>query len=170
MCSRRHPCPAPYKCDRGPRPHGRTLSPYLALCPVAERVLNGWLGSDSICLLLHVTSPCHSVFSLLLPHRRLHLCRPQPLTAPPVDCLLPPSGPASQKTAVTRQPCSPSAPPRCPHGHLGHKPHSNSPAVPTTGRGPTAAKSGTSGPKAGSKIPTPKGGLSKSSSRTYTKR
>lgn len=38
------------------------------------------------------------------------------------------------------------------------------------GRGPTAAKSGTSGPKAGSKIPTPKGGLSKSSSRTYTKR
>nr|XP_030736392.1 centrosomal protein of 104 kDa isoform X3 [Globicephala melas] len=38
------------------------------------------------------------------------------------------------------------------------------------GRGPAAAKSGTSGSKVGSKIPTPKGGLSRSSGRTYTKR
>uniref|UniRef100_A0A8C2V9U8 Centrosomal protein of 104 kDa n=1 Tax=Chinchilla lanigera TaxID=34839 RepID=A0A8C2V9U8_CHILA len=42
--------------------------------------------------------------------------------------------------------------------------------APLQDKGPTAAKSGISGPKAGSKIPTPKGGLSKSSSRTYTKR
>ncbi|XP_021099293.1 centrosomal protein of 104 kDa isoform X2 [Heterocephalus glaber] len=42
--------------------------------------------------------------------------------------------------------------------------------APQQGKGPTVAKSGTSGPKAGSKIPTPKGGLHKSSSRTYTKR
>ncbi|KAM9107515.1 centrosomal protein of 104 kDa isoform 3-T4 [Megaptera novaeangliae] len=38
------------------------------------------------------------------------------------------------------------------------------------GKGPAATKSGTSGSKVGSKIPTPKGGLSKSSGRTYTKR
>ncbi|KAM7100305.1 centrosomal protein of 104 kDa isoform 1-T1 [Molossus nigricans] len=38
------------------------------------------------------------------------------------------------------------------------------------GKGPATAKSGTSAPKAGSKIPTPKGGLSKSSGRTYMKR
>lgn len=37
------------------------------------------------------------------------------------------------------------------------------------GKGPAMAKSGTSGSKVGSKIPTPKG-LSKSSGRTYTKR
>ncbi|XP_036726603.1 centrosomal protein of 104 kDa isoform X2 [Balaenoptera musculus] len=37
------------------------------------------------------------------------------------------------------------------------------------GKGPAATKSGTSGSKVGSKIPTPKGGLSKSSGRTYTK-
>ncbi|KAB0393262.1 hypothetical protein E2I00_016151, partial [Balaenoptera physalus] len=37
-------------------------------------------------------------------------------------------------------------------------------------KGPAATKSGTSGSKVGSKIPTPKGGLSKSSGRTYTKR
>lgn len=42
--------------------------------------------------------------------------------------------------------------------------------VPPQGKGHAAAKPGTSGPKAGSKIPTPKGGLSKSSHRTYTKR
>ncbi|XP_068394852.1 centrosomal protein of 104 kDa isoform X2 [Eschrichtius robustus] len=44
--------------------------------------------------------------------------------------------------------------------------------VPTLppGKGPAATKSGTSGSKVGSKIPTPKGGLSKSSGRTYTKR
>ncbi|XP_045714725.1 centrosomal protein of 104 kDa isoform X3 [Phyllostomus hastatus] len=41
---------------------------------------------------------------------------------------------------------------------------------PPQGRGPAAAKAGSSGPKAGSKIPTPKGGLSKSSGRTLTKR
>ncbi|XP_070367359.1 centrosomal protein of 104 kDa isoform X9 [Equus asinus] len=38
------------------------------------------------------------------------------------------------------------------------------------GKSPAVTKSGTSGPKAGSKIPTPKGGLSKGSGRTYTKR
>ncbi|XP_057606579.1 centrosomal protein of 104 kDa isoform X3 [Hippopotamus amphibius kiboko] len=38
------------------------------------------------------------------------------------------------------------------------------------GKGPATTRSGTSGSKVGSKIPTPKGGLSKSSSRTYTKR
>ncbi|XP_012375821.2 LOW QUALITY PROTEIN: centrosomal protein of 104 kDa [Dasypus novemcinctus] len=38
------------------------------------------------------------------------------------------------------------------------------------GKGPAVATPGTAGPKAGSKIPTPKGGLSKTSSRTYTKR
>uniref|UniRef100_A0A452U330 Centrosomal protein of 104 kDa n=1 Tax=Ursus maritimus TaxID=29073 RepID=A0A452U330_URSMA len=42
------------------------------------------------------------------------------------------------------------------------------PALPP-GKGPAMAKSGTSGSKVGSKIPTPKG-LSKSSGRTYTKR
>ncbi|XP_032251012.1 centrosomal protein of 104 kDa isoform X2 [Phoca vitulina] len=42
------------------------------------------------------------------------------------------------------------------------------PALPP-GKGPAVAKSGTSGSKVGSKIPTPKG-LSKSSGRTYTKR
>lgn len=41
--------------------------------------------------------------------------------------------------------------------------------APQQGKGPAASKSGTSGPKVGSKIPTPKGGLSKSSSRTYTR-
>ncbi|KAM5323367.1 centrosomal protein of 104 kDa isoform 2-T2 [Glossophaga mutica] len=41
---------------------------------------------------------------------------------------------------------------------------------PPQGRGPAAAKAGSSGPKAGSKIPTPKGGLSKSSGRTLMKR
>ncbi|XP_036918002.1 centrosomal protein of 104 kDa [Sturnira hondurensis] len=41
---------------------------------------------------------------------------------------------------------------------------------PQQGRGPAAAKAGSSGPKAGSKIPTPKGGLSRSSGRTVTKR
>ena len=40
----------------------------------------------------------------------------------------------------------------------------------TAGKGPAATRAGTSGSKVGSKIPTPKGGLSKSSSRTYTKR
>ncbi|XP_032250994.1 centrosomal protein of 104 kDa isoform X1 [Phoca vitulina] len=43
------------------------------------------------------------------------------------------------------------------------------PALPPAGKGPAVAKSGTSGSKVGSKIPTPKG-LSKSSGRTYTKR
>ncbi|XP_058911790.1 centrosomal protein of 104 kDa isoform X3 [Kogia breviceps] len=43
------------------------------------------------------------------------------------------------------------------------------PALPP-GKGPAATKPGTSGSKFGSKIPTPKGGLSKSSGRTYTKR
>ncbi|XP_034875837.1 centrosomal protein of 104 kDa isoform X2 [Mirounga leonina] len=45
------------------------------------------------------------------------------------------------------------------------------PKAPTLppGKGPAVAKSGTSGSKVGSKIPTPKG-LSKSSGRTYTKR
>uniref|UniRef100_A0A452U305 Centrosomal protein of 104 kDa n=1 Tax=Ursus maritimus TaxID=29073 RepID=A0A452U305_URSMA len=43
------------------------------------------------------------------------------------------------------------------------------PALPPAGKGPAMAKSGTSGSKVGSKIPTPKG-LSKSSGRTYTKR
>ncbi|XP_023407901.2 centrosomal protein of 104 kDa isoform X4 [Loxodonta africana] len=38
------------------------------------------------------------------------------------------------------------------------------------GKGSTMTRAGISGLKAGSKIPTPKGGLSKSSSRTYTKR
>lgn len=47
--------------------------------------------------------------------------------------------------------------------HVLHK-------APSQGKGPVMAKLGTSGSKAGSKIPTPKGGLSKSSSRTYTKR
>ncbi|XP_066126721.1 centrosomal protein of 104 kDa [Saccopteryx bilineata] len=47
--------------------------------------------------------------------------------------------------------------------HVLHK-------APSQGKGPAVAKSGASGPKAGSKIPTPKGGLSKSSGRTYTKR
>ncbi|XP_075406491.1 centrosomal protein of 104 kDa [Tenrec ecaudatus] len=42
--------------------------------------------------------------------------------------------------------------------------------VPPLGKGSAMARAGTSGTKAGSKIPTPKGGLSKSSSRTYTKR
>lgn len=42
--------------------------------------------------------------------------------------------------------------------------------APQQGKGPAASKSGTSGPKVGSKIPTPKGGLSKSSSRTYMRR
>ncbi|XP_008563355.1 PREDICTED: centrosomal protein of 104 kDa-like [Galeopterus variegatus] len=37
------------------------------------------------------------------------------------------------------------------------------------GKGSVTAKAGTSGSKVGSKIPTPKGGLSKSSSRTHTK-
>lgn len=37
------------------------------------------------------------------------------------------------------------------------------------GKGPDTAKPGTSGPKAGSKIPTPKGGQSKCSGRTYRK-
>ncbi|CAK6440532.1 unnamed protein product [Pipistrellus nathusii] len=40
------------------------------------------------------------------------------------------------------------------------------PALPQ-GRGPDTAKPGTSGPKAGSKIPTPKGGQSKCPGRTY---
>ncbi|XP_008850899.1 centrosomal protein of 104 kDa isoform X2 [Nannospalax galili] len=43
-------------------------------------------------------------------------------------------------------------------------------AAPQQGKGPPASKSGSSGPKTGSKIPTPKGGLSKSSSRTHTRR
>ncbi|XP_020013962.1 centrosomal protein of 104 kDa isoform X2 [Castor canadensis] len=42
--------------------------------------------------------------------------------------------------------------------------------APQQGKSPTVAKSGTTGPKAGSKIPTPKGGLSKSSHRTHTQR
>ncbi|XP_053516221.1 centrosomal protein of 104 kDa isoform X2 [Artibeus jamaicensis] len=41
---------------------------------------------------------------------------------------------------------------------------------PPQGRGPAVAKAGSSGPKVGSKIPTPKGGLSKSSGRTFMKR
>ncbi|XP_053777119.1 centrosomal protein of 104 kDa isoform X2 [Desmodus rotundus] len=41
---------------------------------------------------------------------------------------------------------------------------------PPQGKGPAAVKAGSSGLKAGSKIPTPKGGLSKSSGRTLTKR
>lgn len=41
---------------------------------------------------------------------------------------------------------------------------------PPQGRAPAAAKAASSGLKAGSKIPTPKGGLSKSSGRTFTKR
>ncbi|XP_006871806.1 PREDICTED: centrosomal protein of 104 kDa [Chrysochloris asiatica] len=49
--------------------------------------------------------------------------------------------------------------------HILHKAQ-----VPPLGKGPTTTRAGTSGLKAGSKIPTPKGGLSKSSSRTYTKR
>lgn len=49
--------------------------------------------------------------------------------------------------------------------HVLHKP-----AAPPPGKGPATTKSGTSGPKVGSKIPTPKGGLSRSSGRTYTKR
>ncbi|XP_074190310.1 centrosomal protein of 104 kDa isoform X2 [Rhinolophus sinicus] len=49
--------------------------------------------------------------------------------------------------------------------HVLHKP-----AAPPPGTGPAMSKSGTSGAKAGSKIPTPKGGLSRSSGRTYTKR
>ncbi|XP_058408713.1 centrosomal protein of 104 kDa isoform X1 [Diceros bicornis minor] len=49
--------------------------------------------------------------------------------------------------------------------HVLHK----APTLPL-GKGPAMTKSGSSGPKAGSKIPTPKGGLSKSSGRTYTKR
>lgn len=42
--------------------------------------------------------------------------------------------------------------------------------APQQGKGPAASKSGTSGPKVGSKIPTPRGGPSKSSSRTYMRR
>uniref|UniRef100_A0A8C5P1T4 Centrosomal protein of 104 kDa n=1 Tax=Jaculus jaculus TaxID=51337 RepID=A0A8C5P1T4_JACJA len=42
--------------------------------------------------------------------------------------------------------------------------------APQQGKGPVAAKLGNSGSRMGSKIPTPKGGLSKSSSRTYTRR
>lgn len=42
--------------------------------------------------------------------------------------------------------------------------------APQQGKGPAASKSGTSGPKVGSKIPTPKRGLSKSSSRAYMRR
>ncbi|XP_065791960.1 centrosomal protein of 104 kDa isoform X1 [Muntiacus reevesi] len=49
--------------------------------------------------------------------------------------------------------------------HVLHK----TPVLPP-GKGPAATRAGTSGSKVGSKIPTPKGGLSKSSSRTYTKR
>ncbi|KAF4018486.1 hypothetical protein G4228_010285 [Cervus hanglu yarkandensis] len=49
--------------------------------------------------------------------------------------------------------------------HVLHK----TPMLPP-GKGPAATRAGTSGSKVGSKIPTPKGGLSKSSSRTYTKR
>lgn len=49
--------------------------------------------------------------------------------------------------------------------HVLHKP-----AAPPPGKGPAMSKSGTSGAKAGSKIPTPKGGLSRGSGRTYTKR
>uniref|UniRef100_A0A8C3YME0 Centrosomal protein of 104 kDa n=1 Tax=Catagonus wagneri TaxID=51154 RepID=A0A8C3YME0_9CETA len=49
--------------------------------------------------------------------------------------------------------------------HLLHRP----PTLPP-GKGPATATSGTSGPRGGSKIPTPKGGLSRSSGRTYTKR
>ncbi|KAM5266854.1 centrosomal protein of 104 kDa isoform 6-T7 [Hipposideros larvatus] len=49
--------------------------------------------------------------------------------------------------------------------HVLHKP-----AAPPPGKGPATTKSGTSGPKVGSKIPTPKGGLSRSSGRTYAKR
>ncbi|XP_010626126.1 centrosomal protein of 104 kDa isoform X2 [Fukomys damarensis] len=41
--------------------------------------------------------------------------------------------------------------------------------APQQGKGPTTAKMGTSGTKVGSKIPTPKGGLNKISSRTYSK-
>ncbi|KAM9685665.1 centrosomal protein of 104 kDa isoform 5-T6 [Trichechus inunguis] len=42
--------------------------------------------------------------------------------------------------------------------------------APPPGKGSAMTRAGTSGLKAGSKIPTPKRGLSKSSSRTYTKR
>lgn len=49
--------------------------------------------------------------------------------------------------------------------HVLHK----TPVLPP-GKGPAATRAGTSGSKVGSKIPTPKGGLSKISSRTYTKR
>lgn len=49
-----------------------------------------------------------------------------------------------------------------------HVLHKAAPLPP--GKGPAMTKSGTPGSKGGSKIPTPKGGLSKSSSRTYTKR
>ncbi|ELK38584.1 Centrosomal protein of 104 kDa [Myotis davidii] len=42
--------------------------------------------------------------------------------------------------------------------------------APLQGKGPDTAKPGTSGLKAGSKIPTPKGGLSRCSGRTYRKR
>lgn len=49
--------------------------------------------------------------------------------------------------------------------HVLHR----APALPPAGKGPAVAKSGTSGSKVGSKIPTPKG-LNKSSGRTYTKR
>lgn len=41
--------------------------------------------------------------------------------------------------------------------------------APQQGKGPTTAKMGTSGTKGGTKIPTPKGGLNKISSRTYSK-
>lgn len=43
-------------------------------------------------------------------------------------------------------------------------------AVPLQGKGPDTATPGTSGQKPGSKIPTPKGGLSRCSGRTYRKR
>ena len=43
------------------------------------------------------------------------------------------------------------------------------PALPP-GKGPATTTSGTSGPRGGSKIPTPKGGLSRRSGRTCTKR
>uniref|UniRef100_A0A8D2AFH3 Centrosomal protein of 104 kDa n=1 Tax=Sciurus vulgaris TaxID=55149 RepID=A0A8D2AFH3_SCIVU len=49
--------------------------------------------------------------------------------------------------------------------HILHKAQ-----APLPGKGPTGTKSGSSGAKSGSKIPTPKGGLSKSSNRTHTKR
>ncbi|XP_014448180.1 centrosomal protein of 104 kDa isoform X2 [Tupaia chinensis] len=49
--------------------------------------------------------------------------------------------------------------------HILHKAQALQP-----GKGSVMAKPGASGSKVGSKIPTPKGGLNKSSSRTYTKR